>query len=182
MKRKKNYLLFILGNFLTSNSVHKDVTDIIDTLTVLLEGKSLKYIHHDNLILCHFQSYEDIETIDDYLSESISPDIFAYFLIPKPRKMGLRLDDDLQNHLMNLNKNTLSKDSPLKSDYLSDNFLHISEGLNSFKEDMIHEMEKRVTTEPPVFEVDDILDKISKDGIDSLTKEEREFLDQQSQK
>ena len=96
--------------------------------------------------------------------------------------MGLRLDDDLQNHLMNLNKNTLSKDSPLKSDYLSDNFLHISEVLNSFKEDMIHEMEKRVTTEPPVFEVDDILDKISKDGIDSLTKEEREFLDQQSQK
>ena len=69
MKRKKNYLLFILGNFLTSKPVHKDVNDIIEILSILLEGKSLKYIHHDNLIMAHFQSHEDIETIDNFLSE-----------------------------------------------------------------------------------------------------------------
>tara|TARA_Y100001938_G_scaffold133328_1_gene192566 strand:+ start:960 stop:1532 length:573 start_codon:yes stop_codon:yes gene_type:complete len=182
MKRKKNYLLFILGNFLTSKPVHKDVNDIIEILSILLEGKSLKYIHHDNLIMAHFQSHEDIETIDNFLSENVSPDIFAYFLIPKPRKMGIRLDDDLQDHLMNLNKNTFSKDSSINKDYFSDDFLHISEVLSSFKEDMMSEMKKHNKVEYDTFSVDDILDKINDSGIESLTVEEKKFLDQQSQK
>tara|TARA_R110002051_G_scaffold200246_2_gene267174 strand:- start:2909 stop:3457 length:549 start_codon:yes stop_codon:yes gene_type:complete len=182
MKRKKNYLLFVLGNFLTSNSVHKDVTDIIDILTVLLEGKSLKYIHHDNLILCHFQSYEHIEDIDLYLSNHISPTIFAYFLIPKPRKMGIRLEDELQNHLMNLNINSFSDINNIKTDHLSDSFLHISEVLGSFKEDMLSEMKKHSQVEETIYDVDGILDKINKSGMGSLTSKEKKFLDEQSQR
>ena len=179
MKRKKNYLLFILGNFLTTNSVHEEVTEVIDTLTILLEGKSLKYIHHDNLILCHFQSYESIEDIDLYLSKEISPSAFAYFLIPKPRKMGLRLEDDLQQHLLNLNINTLGDESNIRKDHISDSFLHISEVLSSFKEDMISEMKKHSPLEDITYNVDDILDKINLTGMDSLTSAERQFLDEQ---
>ena len=182
MKRKKNYLLFIIGDFLMSESVHEDVKEIIDTLTILLDGKSLKYIHHDNLMLCHFQCFENIEDIDLYLSENIPSNIFAYFLLPKPRKMGIRLDMELQDHLLNLNKNTLSDDSSLKGDSLSGNFLHISEVLSNFKEDMMSEMKNLGQKEHEVYSVDNILDKINKTGIESLTEEEKKFLDQESQK
>jgi predicted HicB family RNase H-like nuclease len=182
MKRKKNYLLFVLGNFLTSKAIHRDVAEIIDILTLLLDGKALKYIHHDNLILCHFQSYENIEDIDLYLSEHISPTIFAYFLIPKPRKMGIRLEDDLQTHLMNLNINSFSDTDNIKTDHLSDSFLHISEVLSSFKEDMLSEIKKHSPVEENIYEVDNILDKISKSGLQSLTPQEKKFLDEQKEK
>ena len=69
---------------------------------MVLNGGTLRYVHHDNLMVCHFQSSETLEDIDWLLGSTLNDDIFAYFLLPKPRQMGIRLDVDLEKHLTDL--------------------------------------------------------------------------------
>ena len=100
MKRRKNYFLFIVGNFTDPTTVQTNIGDTIHTLTMILDQGNLRYIHHDNLMVCHFQSTETLEDIDWLLSTTLNEDIIAYFLLPKPRQMGVRLEKDLEKHLL----------------------------------------------------------------------------------
>lgn len=182
MKRKKNYFLFIVGNFSDPSTVHNNITDTIHTLTMILNGGTLRYIHHDNLMICHFQSTETLEEIDWLLSTTLSEDVISYFLLPKPRQMGVRLEKDLEKHLTDL-KSKPNNEDPTINENIPEGFKHIGEIFTSLKEDMgtLFKIPPQ-HSEPTTIEynVDDILDKIYEKGIDSLTKEEKEFLDQQS--
>jgi len=184
MKRKKNYLLFIMGNFNGTPTVQNDVTDIIHTLTMVLTDSTLRYIHHDNTMVCHFQSLDNIEEIDWLLSNSFNKSVVGYFLIPKPRQMGIQLDNDLKEHLMDLKSKPTLGDKSVESK-VGDDFKHISELFDNLKGDMeiVFKFPNNSSNQDPIiYSIDDILDKINEFGIDSLTKEEKEFLDEQSKK
>jgi len=184
MKRKKNYFLFIVGNFSNPSTVNSNVTDIIHTLTMLLNESTLRYIHHDNLMVCHFQSYETLEEIDWMLTNTFNEEVISYFLLPKPRQMGVRLDKDLEKHLTDL-KSKPNLDKPVIDENVGEGFKHIGEIFASMKEDMeiIFKLPDNKSEIPLVtYTVDNILDKISETGIDSLTLEEKNFLDQESKR
>jgi len=184
MRRKKNYFLFIVGNFTNPSTVNSNVTDIIHTLTMLLNENTLRYIHHDNLMVCHFQSTETLEEIDWMLTNTFNEEVTAYFLLPKPRQMGVRLDKELEKHLTDL-KSKPNTDKPTIDENIGDGFKHIGELFSSMKEDMeiIFKLPDNKFDIPLVtYTVDDILDKISETGIDSLTIEEKNFLDQESKR
>jgi len=184
MKRKKNYFLFIVGNFTDPSTVQNNITDTIHTLTMLVNDSTLRYIHHDNLMICHFQSVDTLEEIDWMLSNTFSENIISYFLIPKPRQMGIRLDKDLEKHLTDL-KSKPTTDKPQIDENIGIGFKHIGEIFTSMREDMdiIFKMSDNKADLPVVtYNVDEILDKINEKGINSLTIEEKEFLDKQSKK
>tara|TARA_Y100000389_G_C17453446_1_gene516380 strand:- start:1044 stop:1604 length:561 start_codon:yes stop_codon:yes gene_type:complete len=186
MRRKKNYFLFIVGNFNDPSTVNSNVTDIIHTLTMLLNESTLRYIHHDNLMVCHFQSIETLEEIDWMLTNTLNDDVTAYFLLPKPRQMGIRLDKELEKHLTDL-KSKPNTDKPNIDENIGEGFKHIGEIFSSMKdmEDMeiIFKLPNNKSDTPTLtYSVDDILDKISVNGLDSLTIEEKNFLDQESKK
>ena len=69
MKRKKSYLLFLLGEFTITSEV---LSDLVNTLTFVIGSPYLKYVHHDNLIITHFESYDTLEDIDFYLGNHFS--------------------------------------------------------------------------------------------------------------
>ena len=186
MKRRKNYFLFIVGNFTDSNTVQTNIIDTIHTLTMILNQGNLRYIHHDNLMVCHFQSTETLEDIDWLLSTTLKEDIIAYFLLPKPRQMGVRLEEDLEKHLTDL-KSKPTTDNPTIDENISGGFKHIGEIFSAMKEDMGSLFDKIPQDSPDyvkiptiTYTVDDILDKINETGLGSLSKEERNFLDEQS--
>ena len=186
MRRKKNYFLFIVGNFTNPSTVNSHVTEIIHTLTMLLNENTLRYIHHDNLMVCHFQSEETLEEIDWMLTNTFSEEVTSYFLLPKPRQMGIKLDKELEKHLTDL-KSKPTTDKPNIDENIGDGFKHISEIFSSMKDMKDMEIvfkysDEESDTPTPTYSVDDILDKISVNGLDSLTIEEKNFLDQESKK
>ncbi len=170
MKRKKNYLLFLMGDF---KLVNEPLTHLIETLSLVIGSPFLKYVHHDNLIISHFESYDNIEDIHYYLDSSLNETILSYFLFPKPRKMEVRLDEELKNHLIDLKTNTLSRPDILPPE-LNDNLIHISEALEGYTKKFVNTLKNE--SENKEYNLDDILDKISEVGVDSLTREEKNFL------
>ncbi len=186
MRRKKNYFLFIVGNFTNPSTVNSNVTDIIHTLTMLLNESTLRYIHHDNLMVCHFQSVETLEEIDWMLTNTFNEEVTAYFLLPKPRQMGIRLDKELEKHLTDL-KSKPNTDKPNIDENIGDGFKHISEIFSTMKDmkdmEIVFKYSDEESDTPIVtYTVDNILDKINETGIDSLTIEEKNFLDQESKR
>jgi hypothetical protein len=166
MKRKKNYLLFLMGDF---KLVNEPLTHIIETLSLVIGSPFLKYVHHDNLIIAHFESYDNMEDIHFFLDTTLNESILSYFLFPKPRNMAVRLDEELKKHLINLKTNTLTRPDILPQK-LNESLIHISEALEGYTQQVTTESEKKE------YNLDEILDKISEDGMDSLTTQEKEFL------
>jgi hypothetical protein len=156
-ERKKNYFLFIVGNFKNEDGI------LITTLTLILNGGILRYIHHDNLMACHFQSTDSLEELDYLLSTTLSDNVISYFLMPKPRKMGFRLTPNLEKHLLDLKSKPFDFDeSEIKGD--------IGGGIKNIGEIFSY--------------LQDDVENLFKDfnntlGIDSLTPEEKKFLDDQ---
>lgn len=177
MKRKKNYLLFILGDF---KDINTSLNQIISILGFVIGGPSLKYIHHDNLILAHFESYDTLEDIHFYLNTTFDEDIISYFLVPKPRKLGMRLDEELEKHLINLHSNTLKLDEDTIKEKLGENLYHVNETLQEYSNRFINKTIDK--SKKKTYTLDEVLEKIYDEGVDSLTEDEKNFLDSVSKK
>ena len=176
MQRKKNYLLFLLGEFTSPTG---PLSHIIDTLSLVIGTPYLKYVHHDNLIVAHFESYDSVEDIHFFLNSNLDESILSYFLIPKPRKVGMRLDEGLEKHLNNLRKSEIGEEKETHQK-LEDNILHINEVLQEYTHEFINKTKEKSKNKD--FTLNEILDKITDNGIETLTLEEKEFLDSISKK
>jgi len=172
MPRKKNYLLFLLGEFTPPTG---PLSHIIDTLSLVIGSPYLKYVHHDNLIVAHFESYDTVEDIHFFLNNNLDESILSYFLIPKPRKVGMRLDDGLKNHLNNLRKSGIGEEEKESYEKLGDNILHINEVLQDYTDEFINKTREK--SKKKDFTLNEVLDKITDEGINTLTHDEKEFLD-----
>ena len=117
------------------------------------------------------------------LTNTFNDDVTAYFLLPKPRQMGIRLDKELEKHLTDL-KSKPNTDKPNIDENIGEGFKHIGEIFSSMKDmEIIFKLSDNKSDEPIVtYTVDNILDKINETGIDSLTIEEKNFLDQESKR
>ena len=177
MPRKKNYLLFLLGEFTPPTG---PLSHIIDTLSLVIGSPYLKYVHHDNLIVAHFESYDSVEDIHFFLNNNLDESILSYFLIPKPRKLGMRLDESLEKHLTNLKKNEIGDEEKETYEKLGDNIVHINEVLEEYTHEFINKT--RENSKNKDFTLNEVLDKITDHGIETLSVEEREFLDRISKK
>ena len=185
--RKKKYMLFLYGEWTTLAKITKDVSEIMKPV---MDSKYLKFIYGERSLIAHFQSYETLEEINTYLEISFGEDITAFFLIPRPRKMGYRLDDELEGHLFDLNKNTQPyiiddlagdglrpRDNPKFEDILIKG--EISKLFKEFGkwEDSFVGKDSWIPPEKPIeYDLDTILDKILKQGKESLTKLEIKYL------
>ena len=164
-QRKKKYMLFLMGNFDKIEEVLEEITNVI---AIVMDSKHLRYIHHDNLVICNFESIAPLEEIDGFFNDTLTEIFEAYFLILKPRKIGFRLDKDLEKHLFSNPKNTppdkkQSKEIP--------RIKELMEGFVDHFQQVIRK--KNIVTH---FDLDEVLDKISAHGIDSLTAAEKHFL------
>jgi len=164
-QRKKKYMLFLMGNF---NKVEEALDEITNVIAVVMDGQHLRYIHHDNLIICNFESIAPLEEIDGFFTDTLTEIFESYFLILRPRRMGFRLDDDLKKHLFFNPKNTppdrkQSKEIPRIRELMEGFVDHFQRAIKK----------KNIKTN---FDLDEVLDKISSQGLDSLTAAEKHFL------
>lgn len=117
-----------------------------------------------------------------YLEENT--DWFDYNLMDKVRndlaiivaKMGIDYEEDEDDY-------DFAEDDPewpYEKPEETDDF--VEPGMNDDDDDEIEELRQKTYSKEPQMSLDDILDKINASGYDSLTDEEREFLNKQEKR
>jgi hypothetical protein len=144
--------------------------EISDVLLGFSSSKNIKYTYGPKYIVIHFKTNpEYLSELEDILmvfGQQSKVD-FTYFLTKAENGFRTNISPKIKNYL-----NDLENGDPPRYEYesiMSDNFL---ERLKDFT-GVIEKMESELS-------VDEILDKISEQGMDSLTKQELNKLNNQS--
>jgi len=178
--RIKTYFLFLLGNWKTNNVNPDLVNNIKDVMETIIVGDEFSFITGDNVIVMSLKSNMGFEDVDGILHEFLSPHIAAFFLMPKPRKLSYRLDQNLEYHLFG-KKPHINKPNyvnPLLAEELTKQLKSLVDfKMVQIKKNMQEKYKKRETKD---LTLDELLDKINKTGMDSLTKNEIKFLNNYS--
>lgn len=169
-----NYLLFVYHNE-DMNPQDETTAKIGAELSKIMSSNQIKYMFGDRHSIYHFASDFSIEEIDDFLClVSDEFENFNYFLTQKTKNVASNFDKDNVLHLLTLRNTNKKKQTPLrpfefKLDYDNEEFNRISETIMGFLP------KKRCN-----LTLDELLDKINDQGINSLTEEEKNKLDEYS--
>ena len=176
-KRVKKYLLFMFGNWKSVEENQQVVSNIREVMETIIVGDEFSFVTGDNVIIMCLKSKLEFEEIDNLLNEFLRASITAFFLMVKPRKLGFRLDGNLEKHLFGLEGKKSNK-------YINPQVAE--EIAKQLKSVMVHRMKniKRMLENPlqpesnlrKPFSLDSLLDKIIDEGIESLTQHELEYL------
>ena len=172
------HLLFVYGDY-TNKPNHIGV--IGDILSELTKNKCVKYQHGPAGGIFHFESQENIKYIGKYLEETITDLTAMFFLVPMTDQVLISVDDNVMNHLFDLENDEVSKNFSFdinKTITKEDSDKTVAELVNEIAKSLVDDLavtEKKVQVMPTL---DELLDKINNNGINSLTKEEKQLLDE----
>lgn len=184
-KRNKSYMLYIYGVWISETELVRDIRDI---LLPVVDSGYLKFVHGIGSGIICFKSVETFDDINDYIKGQMPDYITNYIFTPKPRKLGHNFKDGMDTHLFDLDTDTnhivkKQNDIDMTNDLLSDEelFPDMSDLLGKI-DGMFEEFVSGVKniTKSKELDLDEILDKITENGLSSLTEEEKEFLNKQN--
>ena len=177
--RVKKYLLFMFGAWIRLEDNVELYGHIKDVLETILSTNELSFVTGAHTLIACIESHSSFEEISDLLEEFLKPQIPAYFLMPKPRKLSYRLDSNLEDHLFNDGKvKRKSNINPEIAKLLQQQLKNI---VDSRFKNLITDLDKpvkmgKIKKNLRPMSVDNLLDKIIDEGLDSLTHAELEFL------
>lgn len=172
-----NYLLFVYYDNTVEDSellTNQIALEIAGQMT----SKEAKFMFGDKHAILHFGSdlpIEDMGSFIDIINDSFN--CFQYFLVPKPRNSSSNMPKDNLDHLLSLKKtkNTKNKPTPPKINYEfksskgDETFMDIADLILNFKRKEVCNMT-----------LDELLDKISQEGMGSLSEIEKQKLEEYS--
>ena len=177
--RIRKYLLFMFGNWNTIEKNSKIMGNIKDVMDTIVSHHEFSFVTGDRVIIMCIKSRMTFEEIEDILKEFLTSEITSFFLMPKPRKLSYRLDSNLEDHLFNDGKvKRKSNINPEIAKLLQQQLKNI---VDSRFKNLITDLDKpvkmgKIKKNLRPMSVDNLLDKIIDEGLDSLTHAELEFL------
>jgi hypothetical protein len=179
------YILFVF----TKNDNPKEFTEqIADELSVLSDTPKLNYYYGPESSVFTISTLDSYEDVKDYVDMILGVDEIMYVLLPyTPDKLSYGLPKKISEHLFNdgisdymsentkkIDENELKVQNVIRNQ-IRDEFLLKIEwmDIDDFPEEKIIKTKKT-----PTF--DELFDKIAESGIDSLTQEELQILNQYS--
>jgi len=170
-----NYLLFVYYNDTVENP-EMTTNEIGAQLSNQISSKEVKFMYGDRHGIFHFASNLPIDEMGGWV-DIIVDDLkcFEYFLIPKPKNTASNFNQDNLDYLLSLRKTNRKKSTPKPPRRFSFN----DEDIKPFEElrDLFKSFKKPEVCD---LSLDELLDKISESGIESLTDLERQKLDEYS--
>jgi len=162
------HLLFVYPhNFNNTQDLSEEICDV---LLGFSNSKNIKYTYGPKHIIIHFSTDPDLlselEDVLDVYGEQSGID-FTYFLVEAGNGFKTNMSSEIKTYLNDIqsDENSLTKYKTLVRDHFFEEFKNFNH--------VIDNMESKLT-------IDEILDKISQNGIDSLTKQELNKLNNQS--
>ena len=174
----KRYMLFIFGDF---TEMEKFIEDISYQLITVVSSEYLKFNYGEFGLVLHFRSKEIFSELKDYVDMCLEGTVEQYFLMEATENVDIKMERKLKKDFLNIDGIKIeTKTKGVRKDELSEEkkkrMNSIMEFIFPLTEDMIkNPFLKEEKKEKPT--VDQILDKISEKGIESLTEEEKQILD-----
>ena len=170
-----NYLLFVYFNDTVEDS-EQMTNEIGGSIADQMTSKEVKFMFGDRHAIFHFASALPIDEMAGWIDIIVDDlNCFEYFLLPKPRNSVSNLDKDNLDHLLSLKKTSKKKLTPeppkLRTKNLKDgeSFMDIADLIFNFKKKEVCDMT-----------LDELLDKIGEEGLESLSELEKQKLDEYS--
>ena len=183
--RKRKYLIFMFGGWMTVEESGDIIKNIREVMQTIVNGQELTFVTGNNIVIMCITSTMGFDEIEKITHEFLTDKVDSFFLMPKPRKLSYRLDYILENHLFGNGRVNGGKrlDPRLVEE--------LSKQLKSLANDKLSKIMKSIRTPIQINEdtvntlqgpltIDRILDKIIDKGVNSLSKTEKKFLEENS--
>ena len=169
----KKYLLTVFGNFES-----EQCEEIAHCLEPLVDSTHLKFQFRNNVVLFHFASELIMGDIHEFV-ELMSYDLFDSFILSEYNDaVSVFMTDDLKSHLFDLDNET---EGVVTFDLEPRNGFDMSYDEED-EDDIVTTLMNQVKKNLQVPTLDQLLDKVSDNGVESLTPYEKATLDNYSQK
>lgn len=192
------YILICIGDY--SKIQNEVIQKIANEIMPMVSSPTVKYYNNDLNLIYHFESTIDFSDLKLLIDDAVSPFVGMYFLNGCTPNMSLGMPQELYNYLFNLEDNEMT---PPDMNSISNQVIEVDEEfMRSVKEiqdmilsdmeeikftddcedddnDLARIMRKSKTIEE-VPTLDNLLDKIASNGMGSLSKDEKELLEQYS--
>ena len=169
----KKYLLTVFGNFESENC-----EEIAHCLEPIVDSTHLKFQYRSGVIIFHFESEIQMADIHEFV-ELTSYDLYDSFILSEYNdKVSVFMTDDLKSHLFDLDNET---EDTITFDLEPRNGFDMSYNEED-EDDIVTTLMNQIKKNLQVPTLDQLLDKVSDNGVESLTPYEKATLDNYSQK
>jgi hypothetical protein len=169
----KKYLVTIFGDF-KSDGICKEIAI---ALSPVVDSPNLKFQFTKGVLIFHFASEMDMRDIHEYL-EIASYDLYESFILSEyTDKVSVFMTEENKKHLFNLDEN--DDNNGIEMVLTPKNgiqYMDEDEDDDEFVALLLNEVKKHVMAPS----LDQLLDKIKSEGVDSLTPFEKGTLDNYS--
>jgi len=173
----KRFMLFLFGDFSLTETFADDISyQLISVVT----SKFLKFNYGEFGMVCHFRSGETFDNLKEYIDMVLNDITEQYFLVEVGDGFDIKMDRKLKKEFLNIDgEKTENKNGSIEVNEISvktnkkemDNMFHM---LFPIMDPNFFKKEEETQKEPSV---DEILDRISEEGVESLTEREKQILD-----
>jgi hypothetical protein len=180
------YLLFVYGNYNEHPFILKNIAKLLSDVSSV----DVKYQFGDSGAIYHFSSLMKTGEIKKKITEPLQQLTAMYFMVPFNKNVNFYIDDKkIQNHLFNETVNTDNLSDSIKVEYNLDDIkndiisVESDEFISGLSEFLGVDLSRFINEEDDCLDVltlDEILDKINENGIESLTVTEKIILDEYS--
>lgn len=176
---EKTYMLFIYGDF---RDKEEGVEEMALQFVPIVSSDFVKYNYGDHGVVLHFSTKETFDDLKEYIDMILNGVIEQYFLVEKTENCFVQMPKKLKDDLLKINNEEDNKETKNGSIEINTNFKSFEykdpdKIINMFMP--IFNPEDLIYTPYEYYEptIDEILDKITEKGIESITKQERQILE-----
>jgi hypothetical protein len=176
-KQDPSYMLFIFGDFDEQENL---ATNLSSQLLTVVSSPFLKFTYGEYGVVFHFRSKEVFSDLKEYIDMGMSEITEQYFLMEVTKNMDIKMPRKLKKDFLNIDGEEKKRENKTGEINVESKLKERREELRNFTFEFLMpaDFDKMVQKEPDYLPtVDEILDKISEKGIDSLTETEKEILD-----
>ena len=170
-------MLFIFGDFEEQETL---ATNLSSQILTIVSSPFLKFTYGEYGVVFHFRSKEVFSDLKDYIDMAMSEITEQYFLMEVTKNVDIKMPRKLKKDFLNIDGEEKKKETKTGEINVETELKERREELKNFTFEFLMPSELFQTNrgfeiEEPT--VDEILDKISEKGINSLTEQEKEILD-----
>ena len=179
-----SYLAILFGDY---RNKEQKISNIIYSITPLANSKDVRFVYSDSHILIHFTSNFIYSELQKLIDMAIHSECDLYLFFSYNESFSVKMPPEVFNHLFDWSKESKSVNLDLRNNKLINiGFGPSQEEISKLLSDLeFEEFDdlpeilfgnlKTEKVETPL-DMDSILEKIKTSGIESLTKQEQEFL------
>ena len=177
-KQDPSYMLFIFGDFDEQENL---ATNLSSQLLTVVSSPFLKFTYGEYGVVFHFRSKEVFSDLKEYIDMGMSEITEQYFLMEVTKNVDIKMPRKLKKDFLNIDGEEKKKENKTGEINVESKLRERKEELRNFTFEFLMptDFNQMVQKNEPDYSptVDEILDKISENGIESLTEKEKEILD-----